>query len=140
MANIDQKAIKEVVAYLFWGVMTTVVNIVVFYLTYDVFHCALLLANILAWFLSVLFAYVTNRRFVFHSELEGIKAITKECVSFFSGRLGTGALDMGLMYLTVEVLSFNAFAMKIAVNIVVIVLNYVISKLLIFRKQENNGK
>ncbi len=136
MADLDKKAIKEVISYLFWGVMTTVVNIVVFYLTYDVMHCVLLLSNILAWFLSVLFAYVTNRKFVFHSEASGVQAIAKECVSFFSGRLGTGALDMGLMYLTVELLAFNAFAMKIVVNVVVIVLNYVISKLLIFKKKE----
>ena len=85
--------------YLVFGVLTTVVNIVVYYVAADCLKINYLIANIAAWFLSVLFAYVTNRKYVFESKSDHI---LKEMISFFSARLATGALDMGFMYVSIS--------------------------------------
>ena len=117
---------KEVIMYLVFGVLTTVVNIVVYYVAADCLKINYLIANIAAWFLSVLFAYVTNRKYVFESKSDHI--------SFFSARLATGALDMGFMYVTVNFQILPDFIAKIVANIFVIIANYVLSKLFIFKK------
>ena len=89
-----------------------------------------------AWVLSVLFAYVTNRRWVFHSEAKGAKAIGKEFAAFLGARLGTGLLDMLIMYLCVDLLGWNDMVMKLASNVIVVILNYILSKFFIFKKKE----
>ena len=114
--------------YLVFGVLTTVVNIVVYYVAADCLKINYLIANIAAWFL---FAYVTNRKYVFESKSDHI---LKEMISFFSARLATGALDMGFMYVTVNFQILPDFIAKIVANIFVIIANYVLSKLFIFKK------
>ena len=122
---------KEVIMYLVFGVLTTVFNIVVYYVVADCLKINYLIANIAAWFLSVLFAYVTNRKYVFESKSDHI---LKEMISFFSARLATGALDMGFMYVTVNFQILPDFIAKIVANVFVIIANYVLSKLFIFKK------
>ena len=117
---------KEVIMYLVFGVLTTVVNIVVYYVAADCLKINYLIANIAAWFLSVLFAYVTNRKYVFESKSDHI---LKEMISFFSARLA-----MGFMYVTVNFQILPDFIAKIVANIFVIIANYVLSKLFIFKK------
>lgn len=117
--------------YLVFGVLTTVVNIVAYYVVADCLKINYLIANIAAWFLSVLFAYVTNRKYVFESKSD---YILKEMISFFSARLATGALDMGFMYVAVNFQILPDFIAKIVANIFVIIANYVLSKLFIFKK------
>ena len=116
---------KEIIMYLVFGVLTTVVNIVVYFLSAELLHINYLISNALAWFLSVLFAYITNRKYVFESSSQNI---LKEAVSFFSSRLATGILDMVLMWLFV-----NDVIAKVIVNVIVVVLNYVLSKLVVFK-------
>ena len=116
---------KEIIMYLVFGVLTTVVNIVVYFL-----HINYLISNALAWFLSVLFAYITNRKYVFESSSQNI---LKEAVSFFSSRLATGILDMVLMWLFVYFNVVNDVIAKVIVNVIVVVLNYVLSKLVVFK-------
>ena len=121
---------KELIAYIFFGVLTTAVNIITYFLFVDVFAVNYLISNIVAWFVSVLFAYITNRIWVFESKDDNI---IKEIVLFYGGRVFSGAVDTGLMYLFIDILSTgNAFA-KIVVQVIVIVLNYVFSKFIVFK-------
>lgn len=121
---------KEMIAYLIFGVLTTVVNIVVYILFERYFGVNYVISNIIAWFLSVLFAYVTNRIWVFESKNENI---IKEVVLFFGGRLFSGVVDTALMVLFIEVLLLGDFISKIIVQVIVVILNYVISKLVVFK-------
>ena len=121
---------KEIIMYLVFGVLTTVVNIVVYFLSAELLHIKYLISNALAWFLSVLFAYITNRKYVFESSSQNI---LKEAVSFFSSRLATGILDMVLMWLFVYFNVVNDVIAKVIVNVIVVVLNYVLSKLVVFK-------
>lgn len=121
---------KEVLLYIFFGAATTAVNTAVYVFLYD--FCAVdnTAANIAAWILSVLFAFFTNRKWVFESEKSDM---IKEAARFFAARSVTGVIDLTLMYLTVDICRINGDASKIGVNIVVIVFNYFFSKFWIFR-------
>ncbi len=125
---------KEVLLYLVFGALTTLVNIVVYALCTKLFHINWEISNIIAWVLSVLFAYVTNRKYVFESKSSNI---VKEMSSFFGFRLLSFVLDMGFMYLFVDMIRMNDMIAKIIVQVIVIVLNYVFSKLFIFKKKES---
>ncbi len=126
---------KDIISYLFWGVCTTVINIVSYSLFYDVLKCSNVLSTCIAWILSVVFAYITNKLFVFESKSFEPSVLVKEVLQFFSCRLMTGILDLVIMYVTVDVLSLKAILWKIISNIIVIVLNYVASKLIIFNNK-----
>lgn len=130
---------KDVIPYLFFGVCTTVVNVVAYWVAAHPFHWEVMPSTIFAWVLAVLFAYVTNRKWVFHSSANGSKEILKEILSFFSCRLATGIVDWLCMFIFVDVLKLNDLIIKVIANIIVIILNYIASKLIIFKKnkQEN---
>ena len=127
---------KDVIPYLFFGVCTTIVNVVAYWVSAHLFHLGTMLSTVIAWILAVLFAYVTNRKWVFHSTAVGTHEIVKEMLSFFSCRLATGVVDWLSMFVFVDVLGWNDLIIKIVANIVVIVLNYVASKLIIFKKKK----
>ena len=124
---------REVLFYLFFGGCTTLVNIVSFFLL-RLIKLSLYSSNIIAWFLSVLFEFITNKLFVFESKGKSKKEVTKECLSFFGFRLLSLLFDMGIMYLLIDVLSWNEIVSKVLSNIFVIIINYVFSKLFIFKK------
>lgn len=130
MKNIIQKN-KEIIMYLVFGVLTTVVNIVVYYIFSNFLHMNYLFSNAMAWFLSVLFAYVTNRKYVFDSKNN---QIIKEAISFFGSRLATGIMDMVLMWFLVNFNIVNDVVAKVVVNVIVVILNYILSKLVVFKK------
>ena len=121
---------KELIAYIFFGVLTTAVNIITYFLFVDVFAVNYIISNIIAWFVSVLFAYITNRIWVFESKDDNI---IKEIVLFYGGRVFSGAVDTGLMYLFIDILSIGDFISKIVIQVIVVVLNYVLSKLVVFK-------
>lgn len=121
-------------SYLFFGVCTTLVNIVAYYLFSEVAALGNLISTVLAWLLSVLFAFFTNRRFVFKSERVGMRAKLIEMCHFFLSRVSTGALDVAIMYVAVDLLSWNSMLWKIISNVLVIILNYIFGKL-IFKKK-----
>ncbi|MBR1470459.1 MAG: GNAT family N-acetyltransferase [Lachnospiraceae bacterium] len=132
---------KEVWDYLIVGFLTTVVA----WVTYPIFAQGVFkdmeealrvgFANAVSWVFSVLFAYVTNRSFVFHSQKTGIREVAKEFAAFVGARLFSFGVDEGLMLLLVVVLHVNEILSKyVIVSIVVIVLNYILSKLLVFKK------
>ena len=130
MKNIIQKN-KEIIMYLVFGVLTTVVNIVIYYIFSNLLHMNYLFSNAMAWFLSVLFAYVTNRKYVFDSKNN---QIIKEAISFFGSRLATGIMDMVLMWFLVNFNIVNDVVAKVVVNVIVVILNYILSKLVVFKK------
>lgn len=127
---------KDVIPYLFFGVCTTVVNIMVYWICAHFFKYTVMVSTIIAWVLAVAFAYVTNRKWVFHSCANGKEAIIKEIVSFFGCRLTTGVIDWLCMFVFVDKLLWNDVFVKFAANVLVIILNYIASKLVIFRKNE----
>lgn len=131
------KKYKDIIPYAFFGVCTTLVNIASYWVCAHPLHLGTMVSTVIAWILAVLFAYVTNRKWVFNSEAETAAEITKELISFFGCRLATGVLDWLCMFIFVELLGLNDVVIKTIANVLVIVLNYVASKLLIFRKKIN---
>ena len=124
---------REALLYLFFGGCTTLVNIVAFYIIRK-FGVSTYITNIIAWFLSVVFAFITNKLFVFESKNTSIKDSFKECFSFFLFRVISLVFDMGIMYLLIDLLNINEMVSKVFSNIFVIIINYVFSKLFIFKK------
>ena len=135
---------KEIINYVIVGGLTTVVSLAVYYvLVLTVLNpdnpVQLQIANVISWIAAVTFAYFTNRRFVFESKTKGEEQ-TKEVISFYSARLGTLLMDMGIMFVGKTVLHINDKIVKLFVQVVVMVANYVISKLLVFKKSKNEEK
>lgn len=127
---------RDVILYLFLGVCTTIVNVVVYWCCAHMFVLPIMVSTVIAWIFSVLFAYVTNRRWVFHSDASKMTDIAREILTFFGCRLATGVVDWGCMYAFVDLLGLNDVLIKIVANAVVIVLNYVTSKLIIFKRKK----
>ncbi|MDR2829919.1 MAG: GtrA family protein [Methanobrevibacter sp.] len=126
---------KEKIAYLFFGVLTTAVNVISFTASVKLFHIYYLESTILAWFISVMFAYVTNKFWVFESKHEKIHV---EIGLFMGGRIFSGVVDLGLMYIFISILSFNAQILgfsvaKMITQVIVFVLNFVLNKGVVFR-------
>ena len=121
---------RELILYIVFGVLTTIVNIVAYLFFAKLLGINYIISNTFAWVLSVLFAYVTNRIWVFESKNSNI---IKEISLFFGGRLFSGIVDTGLMYVFIDLLSIGDFISKIIIQIIVVILNYVISKLIVFK-------
>lgn len=126
---------KDVIPYLFFGVCTTIVNVVVYWIAAHPLNLGVMPSTIIAWILAVLFAYITNAKWVFFSKATGFNEKFKEMISFFACRLATGVLDWLCMFVFVDVLKLNDLIIKILSNILVIILNYLASKLIIFKKK-----
>ncbi len=120
---------RELFLYVVFGTLTTIVNLVAYFIL-EAIGVNYIISNILAWFISVLFAYITNRRWVFESKSPDI---LKEMSLFFGGRIFSGALDTVLLYVFIDILTLGNTFSKIAVEIIITILNYIFSKL-IFRK------
>lgn len=127
---------KEGILYLACGVIATILNIAVFgILTYG-FDIIYDISNIIAIIVAILFQYVSNKFIVFESKKNNSKENLKEFFAFISCRLVTMAMDQGLMKLGIEVFKINEMIMKIAVNVIVIIVNYIFSKLIVFKKEK----
>jgi putative flippase GtrA len=127
---------KDIIPYGVFGVLTTIVNIVVYKISADYMGLKTVTSTILAWIAAVLFAYFTNRKWVFKSYATTPKELLKEFCSFITCRLGTGVVDVVGMKILVDILMFNGTIMKALLNIVVIILNYLASKFIIFKKSD----
>ena len=125
----------SIISYLFFGVVTTVVNMLVYYLCYHLWGISSDLSTVIAWVIAVLTAFLTNKPFVFGSHDWSPKVLLPEAGSFFGCRLGSGLVELVLMHITVEMLGWPGMLMKLLVNVIVVILNYVASKLLVFRKK-----
>ena len=127
------KQYEEIIRYLVFGVLTTLVNYVSYLLIAPLFSRTTV-PTAIAWVLSVLFAYLTNRRYVFHSSAHGKNAF-KEAGSFFVARVLSGILDIVFMAVFVDFLGFNDKIIKLVSNVFVVIFNYAASKLFIFKKE-----
>ena len=125
---------KEVISYLFFGVLATVVNFVVYFACTSIFDLNYLVANALSWAAAVAFAYVTNRTRVFKSKVHGFSSIIREMSTFVGCRLLSGVMDMAIMFISVDMIGISDAVAKFITQVVVVILNYVFSKLIIFRK------
>lgn len=127
---------KEVLLYLFFGGLTTVISIASYSYCDVALHMNPLVANIISWILAVLFAYVTNKIWVFNAERHGVKEVFLEIINFFGGRLFTLVVEEVILLIFINKLHFNSILVKVAAQFVVVVLNYIISKLIVFREKE----
>ncbi len=125
---------REIISYLFFGVCTTLVNFIIYFACTKIFGVNYLLSNAISWIGAVAFAYVTNRIWVFKSKTKGIRAVFKEITTFVSCRIVSGIMDMLIMFVGVDLLGISDGITKFATQVVVVVLNYIFSKLIIFRK------
>lgn len=121
----------DIVLYVLFGVMTTIVNIIVFAVCRDTFHMDITLSNIIAWVWSVLFAYITNKKWVFHST-NG--QWLKEMLSFYGSRVATLLIETVLLFVLINLISVGEMYAKIFSNVIVIILNYILSKVFVFSK------
>lgn len=124
----------ELIAYGFWGAATTVVNYAVYFLCTRLFHIDPLVSNALAWAVAVAFAYVVNKLFVFASRSWRRAIVFRELWQFVSARILSGALETLILFIFVNLLKYDDGIVKIIANILVIIINYFLSKFLIFRK------
>lgn len=125
------KKYKEIINYLIFGGLTTLISIVTYALFAKVFHIDYLISNVLSWIIAVIFAYITNKIFVFESKS---KKNIKEITSFFFFRVVSLIMEMVILYIFVDMLHIDDLITKIIAQIIVIVLNYVFSKLFVFKK------
>lgn len=125
------KKYKMPILYLIFGGLTTLLNIGTYLFFYHLIKIGNVPSNIIAWIAGVIFAFITNKIYVFESKS---KSIFYELATFLACRLGTGLIDLGIMFVTVDILFWNATLMKIISNVIVIILNFVFSKLIVFKK------
>lgn len=128
------KKYEEIVNYLIMGGLTTLVSIIVYAMFTKLFHVNYMISNIISWIASVLFAYVTNKMFVFKTKCENKKKVLIEIYQFFKYRIFSFIIDILLMYVFVEIITFDDMVAKVIVQVVVIILNYIFSKLFVFKK------
>ena len=123
----------DVISYLFFGGLTTVVNYLVYIPCYNWLGMSASVSNVIAWIAAVAFAYLTNKPFVFHSNDWSIKTVIPELSKFVGARVASGVLETGIIFLTVDLLRWNGNVMKLVTSVLVVIINYVASKLLVFR-------
>ena len=133
------KKYREIITYLFFGFVTTAVNYGVYALLVRGFHMDVVPANIIAWIAGVVVAYVTNKLWVFESKARDAKTVVREFLEFVVARLITLGVETLLLWIFVDKLGANDLIMKIITNVIVVILNYIFSKFIIFRKKKDEG-
>lgn len=126
---------KEGLLYLFFGGCTTLINIISF-IIFRQFKLSVDVSNIIAWLIAVIFAFITNKLFVFDSKNTDRKTVMKETISFLIARVISLGIDTGLLHLMIDFMKIHEVIAKVISNIVVIIVNYIFSKLFIFKKEK----
>ena len=124
----------DVVSYLFFGVLTTLVNYAVYLPCYNLLGMSGTVSNVIAWVVAVAFAYLTNKPWVFKSHDWSGKVVIPELAKFVACRIGSGVLETGIIFVFVDCMAFDGNVFKIVTSVLVVILNYIGSKLLVFRK------
>jgi putative flippase GtrA len=128
-----KESYREIISYSIWGIMTTIVNILI-YKTLINLNIHYTISTSIAWLISVIFAFFTNKIFVFRSKLYSFKYVIVEMLKFFAARFLTYFIDLfGLVYL-INNLKVNSLTSKVIVNMLIIIINYILSKKMIFNK------
>ena len=125
----------DIFSYLFFGVCTTVVNYLIYIPCYNILGMSASVSNVIAWVAAVAFAYLTNKPFVFKSHDWSAQTVIPELTKFIGCRVGSGAAETVILLLTVDLLGWNGNIWKLATQVMVVVLNYIGSKLLVFKKK-----
>lgn len=125
----------DVLSYLFFGVLTTAVNFLVYSPLYYGAELSATLSNCIAWVVAVAFAFLTNKPFVFKSHDWSVKTVLPELSKFVGCRIGSGVLETVIIGITVDWLCWNGMLMKILTSVIVVIVNYVGSKLLVFNSK-----
>ena len=125
----------DIVTYLFFGVLTTVVNYIVYLPAYNLLGLSASVSNVLSWAVAVAFAYLTNKPFVFKSHDWSKETVIPELTKFVSCRIASGAMETVILLVTVDILGWNGNIWKLLTQVLVVILNYVFSKLIVFRKK-----
>lgn len=131
---IKTKINKGIIMYLIFGVLTTILNFIVFLFCSQVLKIDVLIANIIAWVAGVIFAFITNKFFVFESKTKDLKVFIKELNSFVASRLLTLGMEEIIIFIFITQLNFNSTIIKIIAQFLVIVFNYIFSKIFVFKK------
>jgi putative flippase GtrA len=134
LKNLFQKH-YDILVYLIFGVLTTAVNYIVYLPCYNILGLSSSVSNVIAWAAAVVFAYLTNKPFVFCSHDWSAKTVIPELTKFVGTRLGSGGLETLMLLVAVDWLGMNGNLWKLVTSVLVVVLNYVGSKLLVFRKK-----
>lgn len=125
---------RDIIVYLVFGVLTTVVNYIIYLPCYNVLGLSGSISNAIAWVGAVAFAYLTNKPFVFRSHDWSARTVIPELTKFVGCRVGSGVLETAIIFLTVDLLGWNGNVIKLLTSVLVVVLNYIGSKLLVFKK------
>lgn len=125
----------DILSYLFFGVLTTVVNYVVYLPCYNLLGLSAVVSNGIAWVVAVAFAYLTNKPFVFKSNDWSAKTVIPELTKFVGCRVGSGAAESVILLLAVDIMGWDGNIWKLLTNVLVVILNYIGSKLLVFREK-----
>jgi putative flippase GtrA len=126
----------DLILYLVFGVLTTGVNYIVYLPCYNILGLSASVSNAIAWVVSVAFAFVSNKPFVFRSYDWSAKVVLPELAKFLGCRIGSGVLETAILFVTVDLLKWDGNLWKIVTSVLVVILNYVGSKLLVFRKKK----
>ena len=124
----------DILSYLFFGVLTTVVNYIIYLPCYNILGLSATVSNMMSWVVAVAFAYLTNKPFVFKSHDWSAKTVVPELTKFVGCRLGSGVMETAIIFVTVDLLSWDGNVMKLVTSVLVVIINYVASKLVVFRK------
>lgn len=126
----------DLLAYLFFGGLTTVVNYLVYLPCYNLLGISASVSNSIAWVFAVIFAFLTNKPFVFRSHDWSRAVVIPELTKFVGCRIGSGVLETAILFLTVDLLHWNGNILKLITSVLVVILNYFGSKLFVFRKEK----
>ena len=130
---------RELIMYAITGVGATLINTVAYIILADLVGINYVVSNIIAWILAFIFAFYSNKIWVFESNSHDVKKTVIEFIEFGTARLSTGILDTLLMVLFVSILNINDVLSKIVVNIIIIIINYLASKFIIFKKTNEDN-
>ena len=125
----------DIVSYLFFGVCTTIVNYLIYIPCYNLLGMSASVSNMVAWVVAVAFAYLTNKPFVFKSNDWSASTVVPELTKFVGCRIGSGVAETIVLFLAVDLLGWNGNIWKLVTQVMVTVMNYVASKLVVFRKK-----
>lgn len=125
---------RDVLTYLIFGVLTTVVNYVVYLPVYNWLGLSAAVSNMIAWVAAVAFAFLTNKPFVFQSHDWSRQVVLPELSKFVGCRVASGVMETVILFLTVDLLHWNGNIWKLVTQVLVVILNYVASKLIVFKK------
>ena len=133
MNNIKKLINKEIILYVIFGVLTTIVNLIAYYLFSNIININYLISNAIAWIISVVFAYITNKFFVFNSSDINKDVIIEEFIKFMNCRLISGLSEVVLLFLFVDLLLMNDIVAKLIIGVLVALINFIFSKVFIFK-------